>query len=34
MISVWVRLEVGGNIGGDGAGVLMETQATLRNRLW
>jgi len=34
VISVLVRLEGGGNIGGDGAGVLMETQATLRNRLW
>ena len=30
VIAVRVQLEVGG----DGAGVLMETQATLRNRLW
>jgi type II secretory pathway component PulJ len=30
VIAVRVRLEVGG----AGAGVLMETQATLRNRLW
>ena len=30
VIAVRVRLEVGR----DGAGVLMETQATLRNRLW
>lgn len=30
VIAVRVRLEVGD----DGAGVLMETQATLRNRLW
>jgi hypothetical protein len=30
VIAVRVRLEVGS----DGAGVLMETQATLRNRLW
>jgi type IV pilus assembly protein PilW len=28
--AVRIRLEVGG----EGAGVLMETQATLRNRLW
>jgi type IV pilus assembly protein PilW len=34
VIAVRVRLEVGGDGGGDGAGVLMETQATLRNRLW
>jgi len=31
VIAVRVRLEVGG---GGGSGVLMETQATLRNRLW
>ena len=30
VVAVRVRLEVGA----DGAGVLMETQATLRNRLW
>lgn len=30
VIAVRVRLEVGG----DGPGALMETQATLRNRLW
>jgi len=30
VIAVRVRLEVGG----DGSRVLMETQATLRNRLW
>jgi hypothetical protein len=34
VIAVRVRLEVGGDVGGEGAGVLMETQATLRNRLW
>jgi len=30
VIAVRVQLEVGG----DEGGVLMETQATLRNRLW
>lgn len=30
VVAVRIRLEVGG----AGAGVLMETQATLRNRLW
>jgi hypothetical protein len=34
VLAVRVRLEVGGDGGDDGAGVLMETQATLRNRLW
>jgi type IV pilus assembly protein PilW len=30
--AVQIRLEVGG--AGDGAGIVMETQATLRNLLW
>jgi hypothetical protein len=32
--AVRIRLEVGGPGVGAGAGIVMETQATLRNLLW